>query len=342
MVHYFPERSLSDLPLLGLAGGSDEQRQSLIAAIVSASRKQELTCLVVQFSPTCGNKKQVDADIITLSKSSLSEQSETEISDKLYSRLSWLSDFYDFIILDTRSSLNVATICLGNENTIQHNTLCHYRSSKDFSILMAAIIHYLEKIEAFQTVWGCILIGGKSSRMGQPKHLLQYGTGLTWLETQVASLAKLTDQIVLSGKGDIPVSLQHLSRISDVANAEGPLAGILAAMRWNPHVSWLFCACDMPHIDSPAIKWLLDCKKPGVWGIVPHHPGTGKLEPLFAFYDRRCRNLFETLLQTGDMRPSVITENDKIHTPRLPEHLADSLENCNTPDDVANLHRRAK
>ncbi len=337
-----PLTHLNRLPLLGIGGGSEERRNALISDIISALEKIQMNCLIVRFAPLTRVEKQPVADTVTLSQAMLQEKGESKISAELFGKLHRFTEYYDLVILDTDHLENVPAIRFGDDSATDQDTLFHYRTEDDLSSLLAVINLHLKKIEVARPIWGCILIGGKSSRMGRPKHLIEDESGITWVEKQVAGLADMTNDLVLSGKGELPASLHHVARISDVANAEGPLAGILAVMRWNPQASWLVCACDMPLIDKTAISWLLEERKPGRWGVVPRHPETGKLEPLFAYYDARCRNLFETLVQAGEMRLGVIAESEKIHTPVLPTDLAEAWKNCNTPDDVANLGQRAK
>jgi glutamate dehydrogenase (NADP+)/cyclic pyranopterin phosphate synthase/molybdopterin-guanine dinucleotide biosynthesis protein A len=207
----------------------------------------------------------------------------------------------------------------------------------DSAQLVQCIYHLLEKQTAAIPVWGCLLIGGRSSRMGQPKHLITDGDGHTWVEILASRLAEQTERVVLVGKGDIPKSLAHLPRLTDIAEAKGPLAGILAAMRWNPRASWVVAACDMPLLRAEGLRWLLHTRKPGVWGSVPRNPRTGRLEPLLAHYDFRGRHLFEVMLQQEKLSISAIGDHSKILTPALPVDLAVSWRNCNTPEDLVRL-----
>ncbi len=297
--------------------------------------------MVIQLSPGRDDDYHLFADVITLSKSLFQDKQKMEDGDfqsALRIKLNRYADYYDLIIVDSQSNPGVPTICLDEQCAEQNLLLFHYNSNSEFSSLLTSIMEYLDWIQAAKPLWGCILIGGKSSRMGRPKHLLMDNGGITWVEKQTAKLAKITDEVVLSGRGEVPASLRHMTRINDIANADGPLAGILATMRWHPGVSWLFCACDMPQIERSAIKWLLSKRKPGRWGIVPIHPVSGRLEPLFALYDRQCRHLFEALLDSGELRLRSISDNQKIYTPKLPEKFARALENCNTPGDIKRLY----
>ena len=55
-------------------------------------------------------------------------------------------------------------------------------------------------------VWGCVLIGGRSRRMGRPKHLIEAG-GCSWLERTVTLLGHCVEQVVIAGPGDVPATL---------------------------------------------------------------------------------------------------------------------------------------
>ncbi len=201
------------------------------------------------------------------------------------------------------------------------------------------LLHWLQEIWLQTPVWACVLIGGRSSRMGRPKHLIEKEkstTATTWLEHTVALLQPLIgENIALSGAGFVPESLAHLPRLPDIPEARGPLTGILAAMRWQPAVSWLLIACDMPDITTEALSWLLARRRPGYWGTVPCLHEDGYVEPLLAHYDYRCGPLFERLLSSGSLRIGQIARQSKIETPLIPLQLRSSWHNINTPQELA-------
>jgi molybdopterin-guanine dinucleotide biosynthesis protein A len=82
-----------------------------------------------------------------------------------------------------------------------------------------------------------------------------------------------------------------LSALPDVPDKRGPLAGMLAAMRWRLDVSWLFMACDLPQVSSMSVEWLIGKRAPGVWAILPRLPGTEGVETRDPFR-RRFRQAF--------------------------------------------------
>jgi molybdopterin-guanine dinucleotide biosynthesis protein A len=182
-------------------------------------------------------------------------------------------------------------------------------------------------------VWGCVLIGGKSIRMGSPKHLLRRD-GLTWLELIVQKLQGQVEQVVLVGQGEIPPSLARLSVVADIPGPQGPLAGVLAVFRQQPRVSWLVAACDLPCLERDALAWLLNCRGPGVHAVLPDLMGNGQVEPLLAYYDCSCRNLLEELAVSGLNKLSGLVGRPGVITPQPPAHLQGSWRNINRPEDI--------
>lgn len=178
-----------------------------------------------------------------------------------------------------------------------------------------------------------MLIGGKSSRMGAPKHLIMQD-GETWLERIVALLEQVVGQVIVAGSGVLPPSLHTIVRVSDVPGLAGPLAGILAVVRAYPQVSWLVAACDQPDMQRDAVQWLLDCRAPGVLAVMPDVAGNGRVEPLLAYYDRSVRLVLEAMAASGHRRMNRLQSVPGVKTPRPPLHLCPSWRNINTPGDL--------
>lgn len=182
-------------------------------------------------------------------------------------------------------------------------------------------------------VWGCVLIGGASRRMGRPKHLIKQN-GITWLERAVSRLKMKVEKVVISGGGEIPATLKKLPVILDIPGPHGPLAGILSVMRWNKDVSWLVTACDQPAIRGEALDWLLDSRTADIVAILPDLLGNGYVEPLLAYYDCRCRTFFEEIAENGSSRIADLAGRPGVITPSPPAHLHECWRNVNTPREL--------
>ncbi len=181
---------------------------------------------------------------------------------------------------------------------------------------------YLETQWRRTPLFGCVLIGGKSRRMGRPKHLLRTGAGITWLEHTISVLSPLCKGVVIAGPGDVPACLAGCPRLPDAPDAQGPMAGLLAAMRWAPWASWLLAACDMPYLSAAAVEWLLSTRRPDTWASLPRLPGDTGVEPLLAHYDFRARGTIESLVRRGEYSLSVLSRYARMSPAIVPESLA--------------------
>lgn len=204
--------------------------------------------------------------------------------------------------------------------------------------LLEFIDDWLERQLRRQPLYGCLLLGGQSRRMGTPKQLLRV-EGTTWLQKIGATLASSTDQIFLAGSGQLPEKLGQLARFPDDPGCSGPLAGIISAMRWQPTACWLVAACDMPLLSTEAIGWLRDQRHPGLWGIMPTLD-RDRPEPLLAIYDGRLLSSLEDLARQPQPRLLALAEHEKIRRPTVPDHLQASWTNVNTPNELIRLQQR--
>lgn len=212
-------------------------------------------------------------------------------------------------------------------------------SSEDGRVVkaLAFIEEWLNKRWTQTPVFGCLLIGGKSSRMGSPKHLLKIA-GRTWIEKLAEELDKVTERVVIAGSGDLPDALQSMTMVPDVSEVAGPMAGIVSCMRWNPHVSWIVAACDMPMISARAIEWLLSHRKPGVWAAMPTLTGEReRVEPLLSYYDMRIKPVFETLVREGRFSAHHVADHEKAVMPQPERSLHKAWKNVNSLKDLAQL-----
>ena len=183
------------------------------------------------------------------------------------------------------------------------------------------------------SVWGCVLIGGRSRRMGRPKHLIEQD-GRCWLERTVDLLGQCVQRVVIAGPGAVPATLAGIENLTDAKGVAGPLAGILAAFRAHPGVSWLVAACDLPDMEVGALHWLLACRAPGVVAVMPDLASDGRIEPLLAYYDHSCLGLLEAMAASGQRRMNRLRAAAGVITPQPPAHLRGSWRNVNTPEEL--------
>src|SRR4051812_45370219 len=130
---------------------------------------------------------------------------------------------------------------------------------------------------------GYVLAGGRSSRMGRDKALLPFrGGGLA--ESIARSVRLAAGSAVVVGRAE----LAGYPAIPDIYPGEGPLGGILTALRHSRAYWNLIVACDMPELTPAFLAELLDAAdNADADALLPAGP-SGRLEPLCAVYHRRA------------------------------------------------------
>ena len=340
------QEGLAYLPIIGLCGSSGAGKTTLVEALIPRFTARGIRVAVVKHG---AHRVQVDipgkdsdrffqagADVALFGEEHFFRRHAT---DGFFSFLRRLCLDYDLVLVEGHASTQVAKIWLlgqghsappENAGRILHTIPPDGRR-------VEAVFDWISKWLDLQCMrvplYGCLLIGGKSSRMGQPKHLIQED-GITWIERAVAKLEPQVQQVVLSGSGEVPASLARLARLPDVPGLAGPMAGLLSLLRWQPMVSWLVAACDLPDIDPRAFAWLKALRAPGVRAVLPDLKGDGHLEPLLAWYDFRCLHPVEDLAARGVLRISGLANRSGIITPRPPSSLRASWRNVNTPGQL--------
>lgn len=341
--------SLKHLPIMGICGFSGAGKTTVIEAILPDLQEKGLRVAVVKHD--CRNVKidkpgkdsyrfyQAGADVYLLGGEEF-HRLHGAGEDHLIKQLAELACGYDLVLVEGHGKTPVTKLWMLSENEsqppddvqgIRHVFSRNYRKEPVFDYL----INWLDQIWLKTPVWGCVLIGGQSRRMGgRAKHLLSHKDHKSWLENAVRLLTPFTERVIISGTGNIPEHLCQFTRLPDAPGVKGPLSGILSASRWQPGVSWLLLACDMPDVTEDSIKWLLKQRRPGVWGVVPTDGETNRFQPLLAYYDSRCGKLFEQLSVSGSLRIGNIAKEQKIATPAIPESIAGSWRNVNTPEEL--------
>jgi molybdopterin-guanine dinucleotide biosynthesis protein A len=185
-----------------------------------------------------------------------------------------------------------------------------------------------------ETVWGLVLAGGKSRRMGRDKALLRQD-GQTQLSRAVALLEAQLDRVFVSTRPDQDDDAERarFDRIVDRYSDMGPLAGILSAIDTNGDVAWLVLACDLPNVDADTITCLIDNSSAAHVATAFNSIHDGLPEPLCAVYRPAVRPVIDEFVARGIVCPRKILLNSKTHLLAQPNPGA--LHNINSPDDLA-------
>ena len=184
-----------------------------------------------------------------------------------------------------------------------------------------------------RNIWGLVLSGGMSKRMGQDKALIEID-GNTQLNKTYTLLQNHLPEVFVSSRADQSADNERkkYNQIYDLYNNIGPLAGIVSAMHEHPEVDWLVVACDLMNLDDKTIDYLIENYHPNDNIIAYKSEYNGLPEPLCAIYSASAKPLLDESMNRKVICPRkiLINANAKLLTQPNPS----ALENFNTPEDL--------
>jgi len=186
-------------------------------------------------------------------------------------------------------------------------------------------------------LYGLVLAGGRSTRMGTDKAALVHPDGRPLARRTLDLLSMECSKVVISLRHDqdIPPMIgesEHVSIVRDPeGGSEGPLAGILSAMRSAPEADWLVLACDLPRLDAETLSHLVSSRNPDEVFLSYRSEFDGLPEPLCAYYSAAALPILEQAPANGIRCPrKVLIQN---HCRLLDPLVPGALDNANTPQD---------
>jgi molybdopterin-guanine dinucleotide biosynthesis protein A len=195
-------------------------------------------------------------------------------------------------------------------------------------------------------VTGVLLAGGQSRRMGGgDKSLLPLG-GVAMLSHVIERLRPQVGWLVLNANGDpsrfagfgLPVVADTLEGFA------GPLAGVLAGMRWSereaPEARWIVTAAsDTPFLPRDLVARFITAAT-GADRVIVLARSAGRTHPVFGLWPVALADDLEAALAAGTRKILAWTER---HDTRLAdfafaqfgERQVDPFFNANTPEELA-------
>jgi molybdopterin-guanine dinucleotide biosynthesis protein A len=181
-------------------------------------------------------------------------------------------------------------------------------------------------------LYGLVLAGGRSSRMGRDKAALRY-EGQTQLERAMALLSAHVARAYVSVRPDQKTDAlrARFAQIEDRASDIGPMAGLLAAQAAHPEAAWLVLACDLPLLDEPTLRRLIGARATTALATAYRSSHDGLPEPLCTIYEPRSRAALSDYVAQGKHCPRKFLLHVGAHLIEEPNPRA--LDNINTPEE---------
>jgi molybdenum cofactor guanylyltransferase len=194
-------------------------------------------------------------------------------------------------------------------------------------------------IENQVPLYGLVLAGGKSQRMGHDKGLIDYH-GKPQREYLYDLLSEICAATYFSCRSEQVEALKEFQTIPDSFDDLGPFGGILSAFRQNPNVAWLVVACDLPLLDKEAIEELVSQQNHSKIATSFYSETTNFPEPLIAIWQPRSYSVLLQFLAQGYSCPRKVLINSEIELviPKRPEVLKNVNHQREANDIIALLN----
>jgi molybdopterin-guanine dinucleotide biosynthesis protein A len=177
-----------------------------------------------------------------------------------------------------------------------------------------------------------VLVRGRSSRMGRDKALLPFRGHSLAQCIAAAAVAQSAGTAMPVGSPELYSGI-GFPVISDLFPGEGPLSGILTALRYSKAEWNLIAACEMPEIDAGLLTRLLDAARQFGADVLLPVTAEGRPQPLCSVYRGACLAPLESAFSAGTRK--VTAALAAVRCARLSMEEVSQFQNVNTPEDWA-------
>ncbi|MEO8116049.1 MAG: molybdenum cofactor guanylyltransferase [Bacteroidota bacterium] len=161
-------------------------------------------------------------------------------------------------------------------------------------------------ISKIRNINAYILAGGKSSRMGSDKGLLNFN-GKPIVQIIIEQLKPSVEKIIIVSM-NAAYKKFGMEVIPDLMKEKGPAGGIHAALSHSNSEQIFVVSCDMPNITTNTIQYMIEHASHSEITLALNH---GKAEPLFGVYSKKCLPLWQQLIEQGIIKlQEMITHFD--------------------------------
>jgi molybdenum cofactor guanylyltransferase len=191
----------------------------------------------------------------------------------------------------------------------------------------------LDPVSHSLQVGGIILAGGKSSRMGSEKGLVDF-QGKPMVAWIIAALEVFTkDILIVAHNADYERFGYEV--VPDDVRDRGPLAGLVTGLRQARHDLNLVVSCDVPLVHPQLLRWLLESYEDEAAAVFTLDD---RIQPLVGLYHRKALPTLERLLAHGQLKLRIALDElqaavlDPVRS--LPGFDADWLRNFNSRAEI--------
>ncbi|OOG76517.1 molybdenum cofactor guanylyltransferase [Algoriphagus sp. A40] len=178
------------------------------------------------------------------------------------------------------------------------------------------------------------LCGGKSTRMGEEKGLVEF-QGKSFVEWILEAVFPIVSNPVLVTKNPAYQSF-NLEMIQDVIEDQGPLGGILTALRHSDSDFVLILSCDIPKITTEVLTFLVEKSREAPEKITFLSDGKNDY-PLIGIYPKQQLKFVEKSILKGELKLRQFVESMPNQRIVLNHGRIPTVQNINTKAQLQSL-----
>jgi molybdopterin-guanine dinucleotide biosynthesis protein A len=184
-------------------------------------------------------------------------------------------------------------------------------------------------------LYGLVLAGGKSTRMGEDKGLISY-FGLEHRIYLAKLMAPFCEKTYISCQEDqLSENLDGCNPLIDLVPSKGPMSGLISAFLTHPNAAWLVIPCDLPLFSTKNITQLINERDKHGIATVFKSSNHDFPEPLIGIWEPSAFPLLEQQYKEGNYSLLNILNNN--HISLLTALDPEGLTNVNTPEEKSAL-----
>lgn len=180
-------------------------------------------------------------------------------------------------------------------------------------------------------LYGLVLAGGKSQRMGKDKGQINYH-GKPQREFMADVLNEICDETFLSVRSSKKETPTNYPFLEDTFYDLGPFGAIASAFRHQPNAAWLVVACDLPLLDLETLDFLVKNRQSSAVATAFNSPVNEFPEPLISIWEPKSYPILLQFLAQGFSCPRKVLINSEVHLVDAPE--GQKLMNVNRPEEL--------
>ncbi|MFZ7112494.1 MAG: molybdenum cofactor guanylyltransferase [Desulfatiglandales bacterium] len=200
----------------------------------------------------------------------------------------------------------------------------------------------INQTQRLDQITGVILAGGKSSRYGANKALVEI-SGMRLIDRVVQTVGSVFPHLLLVTNTPHEYAYLQIPMVEDLIKGLGPIGGIYTGLEVISGHAGFFVACDMPFVNPDLILHMIEVLE-DFHAVVPRVDW--KIEPLYAVYTKGCLSYIRKSIGTKEYQIQKLFDRIRVRYLEEEEIRAFDPElktflNINRPEELRHAEELA-